>query len=98
MECKEVKEILSEYIDGRCGTGAKESVRTHLLKCKECFQELSKLKDTISMLKDLQPEEIPGKFYYGLDKKMDFVDMPFLEKVKLIFNLRNMSVALAGVL
>jgi integrase len=98
MKCKVVRENLSLYIDEKCEVGVRESIRKHLEKCKDCFEELSKLKHLVSVLKELPYEEIPEEFYIDLDKKIEYADTPLWKKVYLIFNLKTALVMLTGIL
>lgn len=100
MECKDVKETLSDYIDDKCDFMVKESIGAHLSKCKGCSERLFKLKSTVSFLKNLPDEDILDNenFYYGLSKKLKAVDLSFLKKVLLLFNFQNVSVAVGGIL
>lgn len=98
MECNEVKEMLSEYLDNRCSVILRERVSKHLLRCRKCSDELNMLKNAVDFLKDVKDEEVPEKFYLGLNKKIEYADLSAGGKLKIFFNLKNASVALGGIL
>jgi hypothetical protein len=53
MECHEVSDLLSAYIDGELDPVESKSVVNHLSGCNFCRQELSELQQTINLLHEL---------------------------------------------
>lgn len=71
MECAEVREHLSEYIDGFMDAETEARVRMHLMSCKDCAEELASLKAVVRELGDLEPVEAPGDFLARLHERME---------------------------
>lgn len=62
MNCEEVQELLSPYVDNMLGTGESNLVSQHLKTCSECLHEYQRLNALISMLKTLGDEDLPEGF------------------------------------
>jgi len=65
MECAEIKELLSEHIDGILDRETRDLVEEHLRTCKDCREELASLRAVVKELGSLEPVEVPADF---LDK------------------------------
>lgn len=59
MDCTEIKETLSAYIDGEIGGDEKTLVEEHLRSCKGCDVFLSELKKSVAQVKKLDEEDPP---------------------------------------
>ena len=55
-ECRKVRELFSEYLNGNLSQSDIERVGCHLARCKECLTEFHSLKETIRLLHKLSPE------------------------------------------
>ncbi len=71
MKCTEIRERLSEYIDGFMDAETEARVREHLSSCKTCSGELESLKALVKELGDLDPVEAPSDFLARLHEKME---------------------------
>lgn len=74
-KCKSFREQLSLYIDDMLTQQESLLLEKHIEQCKECREELSMLKETIGLCKDLKKKE-PPKYLYpmivsGLRKSQD---------------------------
>jgi len=71
MECTEIRERLSEYLDGFMDAETEARVRKHLTSCKACAEELASLKALVRELGDLDPIEAPGDFLARLHERIE---------------------------
>lgn len=62
-DCQRVREMLSEYIDGRFSAKRKLYVEGHLEGCQGCSQELESLRATVGLLRGLSPAPLPRSFH-----------------------------------
>gem|GEM_PF-1414325 len=58
MNCREVQELLSAYLDGYLGSAEKKELEKHLKSCNKCLSELETLQHTIRLLNSLREEKI----------------------------------------
>jgi len=59
MDCRDIKELLSAYLDGALSFEEKARVEEHLKTCKECSSNLAALKEAVSQIKGLKEVEPP---------------------------------------
>jgi len=59
MDCRDIKELLSAYIDGALSQEERAQVEEHLKTCKECSESLAALKEAVSQIKGLEEVEPP---------------------------------------
>jgi len=59
MDCKDIREKFSAYIEGTVSHEEKAIIETHLKSCPRCSQELSELSKTIEHLKNLEEVSPP---------------------------------------
>jgi anti-sigma factor RsiW len=59
LTCREVVELLSDYLEGALGPLERARVAAHLETCPECMAYLTQLRATISALGRLREEDIP---------------------------------------
>ncbi|MBI2304923.1 MAG: zf-HC2 domain-containing protein [Chloroflexi bacterium] len=55
VRCRQVRDRLSEYMDGRLKEGERRRVEEHLAACPECRWELEELRATVGLLRQLPP-------------------------------------------
>lgn len=81
MNCKDINELLSEYIDGVIEPGNRQRVEEHLKNCRSCREELSLLKAYMSDIKGLKkmkaPDNFLGEFHARLQKEKAAERAPF---------------------
>lgn len=68
MNCEQVQELLSPYIDNVLEAEEKCRIARHLEMCGECSNEYATLLETVNLLKTLGDEELPEGFN---DRLMD---------------------------
>ena len=71
MECKEVQESLSFYLDQELSGDELVLVQSHLENCSDCQKELSTLQETISLLSSLEEVTPPASFRRELYAKLE---------------------------
>ena len=71
MECGEIKELLSEYVDDVLDAETKAVMDKHISTCKDCQEELASLKALVSDLGSLESVEPPRDFLDQLHERME---------------------------
>lgn len=71
MQCTEVKERLSEYIDGVLDPETRGLMEEHLAACEGCAGELTSLRTLIQELGSLDPVEPPRDFFEQLHESLE---------------------------
>ena len=59
LACREVVELLSDYLEGALPTAERARVEAHLETCPECVAYLAQLRTTIGALGRLREDEVP---------------------------------------
>ena len=70
MNCEEVRNLLSEYLDGFLPEDKKVEVERHLQSCSLCQKELEHLKSISFAIQKLPEEPLPEDFTNGLHQKL----------------------------
>jgi len=70
MECKIIKDLLSEYLEGDLGDLQKAQVEEHLSVCKDCTAELESLKRLIKNLGSLKKVAAPPDLLDGIHRQL----------------------------
>ncbi len=71
MECAEIKDLLSEYIDGTLDAQTKALIDEHLLDCLKCKEELASSKALIRELGSLESFKAPDDFLEKLHERLE---------------------------
>ena len=71
MNCGEIKELLSEYVDEVLDVKTKALVDDHLSTCKDCQQEFASLKTLVNELGSLESVAPPKDFLNQLHERME---------------------------
>jgi hypothetical protein len=71
MDCGEIKERLSAYVDDILDAESRAIVEAHLSTCKDCQQELVSLKALVSELGSLESVEPPKDFLDQLHERIE---------------------------
>jgi hypothetical protein len=95
MDCTEVRELLSEYMDAVLETAARRSLEEHLSACSACSEELAALRALVREMESLDPVPAPGDFLEQVHEKLESPSpllrllhalfMPFRIKIPLEF-------------
>ncbi len=70
MNCDEIRNLLSSYIDGETDEDEKLLIEEHINNCDECKKELDEYKKIIQALNDLPDEEPPAGYCKRLHEKL----------------------------
>ncbi len=70
MQCQQVQELLSTYLDGMLMPSELEKVKEHLQKCRECNSELDFLNYVVKLVHQLPAVEPPKSFRADLMEKI----------------------------
>jgi anti-sigma factor (TIGR02949 family) len=68
MECQEIFEGLSEYVDDELAEETCREIRKHLEGCSNCRVVVNTLKRTVSLYHTFPKEEVPGDVRTRLHK------------------------------
>jgi len=71
MNCEEIKNLLSEYLDRELNQGACELVEEHLDNCPVCREELQVLKECLKSLGSLKKVEPPSDFLSQVHARLE---------------------------
>ncbi len=71
MNCRQVKENLSAYLDGMLDENEQAEVKKHLEGCSECLKEYEALKKTVAVLSSLEELIPPADFRRKLRKRLE---------------------------
>lgn len=61
MTCRELVELVTEYLDEELDAATEDRFRDHLAMCDGCERYLDQVKETIGILGDLPKETLPGE-------------------------------------
>ena len=59
LTCREVVELLSDYLEGELPAAERARVEAHLATCPECLAYLAQLRTTIGALGRLREDDVP---------------------------------------
>jgi anti-sigma factor RsiW len=59
LECREVVEVVSDFLDGALAAGDRARVEQHLLVCPPCARYLAQMRSTVGGLGDLSAAHEP---------------------------------------
>lgn len=68
MDCHDLFEGLSDYIDDEMAEEACREIRQHLETCQNCRVVINTLKKTVSLYNAIPPEALPGDVRLRLHK------------------------------
>ena len=71
MECADIKELLSDYIDGALDPQTRAIVEEHLPGCEGCREELMSLKTLIQDLRSLDAVKAPSDFLEKVHERIE---------------------------
>jgi len=78
MECRDVKKLLSEYIDGVLVEGQVPVVKQHLGTCSECKATYETMNRVIDAMREMEPVSEPADFgarvRAGLEERPSMID------------------------
>lgn len=70
MNCVDIQNLLSAYIDGECSDNEKRIIEEHLKQCSDCIEEYRLLKTLIGDLNNIEEIDLPDGFHNDLMDKI----------------------------
>lgn len=70
MDCNQIGELMSEYIDHRLPPSLAATVEEHLAQCPGCYKEYGELQQVVDMLRDLPVIMPPPEFHHRLHQAL----------------------------
>jgi anti-sigma factor RsiW len=61
MPCREVVEVVTDYLEGKLSTRDRRLLERHLTACDGCDAYLEQMRTTISLTGRLEPEDVPAE-------------------------------------
>ncbi|MFQ5876596.1 MAG: anti-sigma factor family protein [Acidobacteriota bacterium] len=58
--CKDIFDLLSDYLDGDLAPERREAFEAHMSQCPPCVEYLDSLRQTQTIARSLRCEQIPG--------------------------------------
>jgi hypothetical protein len=71
VQCTEIKEHLSEYIDGTLDAQTRTLIEEHLSTCRACEKELDSIRALIQELGSLEPVGVPEDFLSSIHERIE---------------------------
>jgi hypothetical protein len=71
MDCAEIQELLSEYIDGTLDAKAVQALEEHISACQYCKETLDSLSEVVEELNTLEPLKAPADFLEKIHQRME---------------------------
>lgn len=71
MNCIQVRENLSAYLDGQMSLEEINEIEKHLAACPDCRKELQQIKEVVRQLASMEEVIPPALFRHGLRKKLE---------------------------
>ncbi len=64
--CREIVELVTEYLEGAMSPGERETFERHLLVCPPCAVYLEQVRDTVRAARTLREDDVPADVMDGL--------------------------------
>lgn len=71
MDCSEVKELLSAYVDDELAANERTAVCEHVERCADCAQEIARFRALSTLAADLPLREPPMRLWSQLERELD---------------------------
>lgn len=68
MRCREVVDVLSDYLEGALPAERRAALEQHLLTCENCVNYLNQMRTSIALTGKLQEEDVPDEV---MDRVLD---------------------------
>lgn len=84
MDCEEIKEFLYDYATMGLEQGDRKEVEDHLKECEKCQSALNEMKETLGVLNEWKPPEVPkdfkGKVMAQVKREAGLATKPFIDR------------------
>jgi hypothetical protein len=71
MNCADVRELLSEYVDGMLGAAPASAVEEHTARCPECRDTLESMSRITTHMNRMEPVDTPDGFLGRVNARID---------------------------
>jgi hypothetical protein len=71
MECRDVKKLLSEYIDGVLAEGQVPVIKQHLVTCRDCKETYASMSRLIDAMSEMETVEEPADFAAAVRNRLE---------------------------
>jgi anti-sigma factor RsiW len=69
--CKDIIDLLSDYLDGALAARALEDFEAHMALCAACVQYLESLRETQARVRELRCDDLPQDVHRALREFLD---------------------------
>ena len=59
LVCREVVEVVTDYLEGTMAPRQRERFETHLAGCPHCREYLAQMRQTLEVLGRIEPDDLP---------------------------------------
>lgn len=59
LRCRDIVELLGEYLDGDLDPVTAEALKAHLADCRECMAFIKTYRETVRLTRQLKEDELP---------------------------------------
>ena len=59
MDCNELVELVTDYLEGRLPDGERERFDAHLDECEGCVNYVEQMRDTVAVTGGLREDDLP---------------------------------------
>jgi len=66
LDCRELVEIVTDYLEGRLGVAEERRLDEHLAECDGCTTYIAQIRRTIDLVGDLREEHVSAEVYERL--------------------------------
>jgi hypothetical protein len=85
MDCKDIKELLYEFLTNRLNKELFQEVNEHLITCKRCQEDLQELRSTLSLLNEWKAPELSAGFrarvMEAIEERAERRHVPVFERI-----------------
>jgi hypothetical protein len=100
MNCQKIKKLLNPYIDQILDAESAQQVEEHLKSCPICNKEYQSLKEIITSLNSLSPQQAPADFTQSIMVKISQeeiqIQTPWMDLLKKRISIPRFSFRLVG--
>jgi anti-sigma factor (TIGR02949 family) len=59
LRCRDIVELLGDYLDGELNPATAEALKAHLADCRECTAFINTYRGTVRVTRRLKEEDLP---------------------------------------
>ncbi|MBU4304529.1 MAG: zf-HC2 domain-containing protein [Candidatus Omnitrophica bacterium] len=73
MQCKECRQLLSQFLDGQLDSQRQKKMQEHLTGCPDCSSALASITEMVNVMHSMQEAEPPADFLQKVNARIDSV-------------------------